>query len=128
MTTAAAPAPDEKADPRCKGCHGRGPAPAFTMAFQPIAALRPGQPPAIWGYEALVRGEAGEGAAFVLDHDQRRGTVLGNGAAVLRVCGGGQQRRSRGDEDAVHGMGLRAEGSEAPGPSTRVRCWWTLRR
>ena len=67
MTTAAAPAADEKKDPRCKGCHGRGPAPAFTMAFQPIAALRPGQSPSIWGYEALVRGEGGEGAAFVLD-------------------------------------------------------------
>ncbi len=37
------------------------------MAFQPIVSLAPGNPAAIWGYEALVRGEAGECAASVLD-------------------------------------------------------------
>jgi EAL domain-containing protein (putative c-di-GMP-specific phosphodiesterase class I) len=37
---------------------------AFTMAFQPIVDIRNR---AIWGYEALVRGSAGEPAAAVLE-------------------------------------------------------------
>lgn len=36
---------------------------AFTMAFQPIVDLQQNR---IWGYEALVRGEAGQSAASVL--------------------------------------------------------------
>ncbi|WP_245263311.1 EAL domain-containing protein [Azorhizobium doebereinerae] len=39
------------------------PGTAFSMAFQPIVAPQTGE---IWGYEALVRGEAGESAASVL--------------------------------------------------------------
>lgn len=37
---------------------------AFTMAFQPILDLQHGR---VWGYEALVRGPAGESAGSILD-------------------------------------------------------------
>ncbi len=50
----------------CQGCKTTGDIPAFTMAFQPIVSLTSGLSPTIWGYEALVRGEAGEGAPAVL--------------------------------------------------------------
>lgn len=45
----------------------------FTMAFQPIVDLSAGK---IWGYEALVRGVAGEGAPTVLSQvtDENRYT------------------------------------------------------
>ena len=50
-----------------KGCAGCRNADAFdipfTMAFQPIVDLSRG---CIWGYEALVRGKNGEGAAEIL--------------------------------------------------------------
>ena len=36
----------------------------FTMAFQPIVDLRSG---GAWGYEALVRGTAGEPAGWILE-------------------------------------------------------------
>ncbi|GJE57557.1 MULTISPECIES: EAL domain-containing protein [Methylobacterium] len=48
----------------CQGCKGGTPLPfAFTMAFHPIIDIRQG---AVWGYEALVRGTQGEGAAQIL--------------------------------------------------------------
>ncbi|GJD66884.1 EAL domain-containing protein [Methylobacterium frigidaeris] len=48
----------------CQGCKDSVPLPfAFTMAFQPIIDIRQNR---IWGYEALVRGEAGQGAGWVL--------------------------------------------------------------
>src|SRR4051812_23013604 len=48
----------------CEGCRNAEPFPiAFTMAFQPIVDISAGS---IWGYEALVRGANGEGAAAVL--------------------------------------------------------------
>ncbi|WP_158810416.1 EAL domain-containing protein [Beijerinckia sp. L45] len=48
----------------CQGCRDGDALPfAFTMAFQPIVDLARGQ---VWGYEALVRGPAGESAASVL--------------------------------------------------------------
>ena len=58
----------------CEGCRNTDPAQfaiPFTMAFQPIVDLSAG---AIWGYEALVRGVAGEGAIEVLSQvtDQNR--------------------------------------------------------
>jgi EAL domain-containing protein (putative c-di-GMP-specific phosphodiesterase class I) len=49
---------------KCEGCRNGDAFPIdFTMAFQPIVNIRTA---AIWGYEALVRGVAGEGAATVL--------------------------------------------------------------
>jgi EAL domain-containing protein (putative c-di-GMP-specific phosphodiesterase class I) len=50
----------------CEGCRNTDAsafAIPFTMAFQPIVDVSAG---AIWGYEALVRGVAGEGAQQVL--------------------------------------------------------------
>jgi EAL domain-containing protein (putative c-di-GMP-specific phosphodiesterase class I) len=50
---------------RCVACRDATPLPfGFTMAFQPIVDIVSDR---IWGHEALVRGTAGEGAAFVLD-------------------------------------------------------------
>lgn len=50
---------------RCAGCReGRSLPFDFTMAFQPIVDVAAGR---VWGYEALVRGTAGERAGFVLD-------------------------------------------------------------
>jgi len=49
----------------CQGCRNGDEFPIpFTMAFQPIIDLKASR---IWGYEALVRGAAGEGAGSVLD-------------------------------------------------------------
>lgn len=51
--------------PKCTGCRDGQALPfSFTMAFQPIVDITAGR---VWGYEALVRGSEGEGAAFVLD-------------------------------------------------------------
>jgi EAL domain-containing protein (putative c-di-GMP-specific phosphodiesterase class I) len=51
-------------DKSCAGCQSGEAFPVpFTMAFQPIVDVQAG---AIWGYEALVRGLAGEGAGAVL--------------------------------------------------------------
>lgn len=50
----------------CEGCRNTDPgafAIPFTMGFQPIVDVTAGK---IWGYEALVRGIAGEGAFQVL--------------------------------------------------------------
>lgn len=48
----------------CNGCRTGGDFPIdFTMAFQPIVDLAEAR---IWGYEALVRGRDGQGAAAVL--------------------------------------------------------------
>ena len=48
----------------CNGCKDGDPFPIeFTMAFQPIVDMAAG---AVWGYEALVRGVDGQGAASVL--------------------------------------------------------------
>jgi EAL domain-containing protein (putative c-di-GMP-specific phosphodiesterase class I) len=48
----------------CQGCRDGEPLPfAFTMAFQPIVDLGRRR---VWGYEALVRGPAGESAASIL--------------------------------------------------------------
>ncbi len=47
----------------CKGCREDAPKIDFTMAFQPIVDAASGR---VWGYEALVRGLNGEGAAHVL--------------------------------------------------------------
>ncbi|MBO0904201.1 EAL domain-containing protein [Jiella sonneratiae] len=48
----------------CPGCQGSKPLDfSFSMAFQPIVDAGAGR---VWGYEALVRGEAGEGAYSVL--------------------------------------------------------------
>jgi EAL domain-containing protein (putative c-di-GMP-specific phosphodiesterase class I) len=48
----------------CQGCRDGAPLPfGFTMAFQPIIDVSRDR---VWGYEALVRGEAGEGAGWVL--------------------------------------------------------------
>jgi EAL domain-containing protein (putative c-di-GMP-specific phosphodiesterase class I) len=48
----------------CQGCRDGAPLPFdFTMAFQPIVDLARGK---IWGYEALVRGTAGESAGSIL--------------------------------------------------------------
>ncbi|WP_010218145.1 EAL domain-containing protein [Sphingomonas sp. PAMC 26621] len=53
---------------RCGGCRDGTLLPFdFTMAFQPIVDVAAER---IWGYEALVRSLAGEGAAFVLDQVQ----------------------------------------------------------
>ncbi len=53
---------------RCGGCRDGTLLPFdFTMAFQPIVDVAAER---IWGYEALVRGVEGEGAAFVLDQVQ----------------------------------------------------------
>ncbi|TFF27143.1 EAL domain-containing protein [Jiella endophytica] len=50
--------------PACPGCQASRPLDfTFSMAFQPIVDSRAGR---VWGYEALVRGEAGEGAFQVL--------------------------------------------------------------
>lgn len=46
----------------CKGCREDAPRIDFTMAFQPIVHANG----FVWGYEALVRGPNGEGAATVL--------------------------------------------------------------
>jgi len=49
---------------RCTGCRdGQALEFGFTMAFQPIVDLETGQP---FAFEALIRGEQGEGAASVL--------------------------------------------------------------
>lgn len=57
--------PTRRAWNKCDGCRGGQALPfAFTMAFQPIVDLTRRT---IWGYEALVRGEAGEAAKVVLD-------------------------------------------------------------
>ena len=49
----------------CEGCrNGKGFSAPFSMAFQPMVDVRTRQ---VFGYEALVRGEAGEGAASILD-------------------------------------------------------------
>src|SRR5690606_24859306 len=51
--------------PGCGACRdGRKLPFNFTMAFQPIVDLGTER---VWGYEALVRGEQGEGAAAVLE-------------------------------------------------------------
>ncbi|RVU14989.1 EAL domain-containing protein [Methylobacterium oryzihabitans] len=48
----------------CQGCRDGAPLPfAFTMAFQPILDVDREK---VWGYEALVRGEDGQGAGWVL--------------------------------------------------------------
>lgn len=48
----------------CRGCRDGEPLPfAFTMAFHPIVDITQG---AVWGYEALVRGTAGQGAGQIL--------------------------------------------------------------
>lgn len=48
----------------CEGCRSGDPLPfGFTMAFQPILDLGRQR---VWGYEALVRGEAGQGAGEIL--------------------------------------------------------------
>jgi EAL domain-containing protein (putative c-di-GMP-specific phosphodiesterase class I) len=58
----AAPLADERG---CNACReGRKLSFDFTMAFQPIVDLSAGR---VWGYEALVRGEQGQGAAAVLE-------------------------------------------------------------
>ena len=50
---------------RCTACRDGTNFPIdFTMAFQPIVDV---EASAVWGYEALVRGPGGEGAAWVLD-------------------------------------------------------------
>ncbi|WP_345795070.1 EAL domain-containing protein [Thauera sp. JM12B12] len=50
--------------PACTRCRALEPLPFdFSMAFQPIVNVRSGS---IWGWEALVRGVMGEGAASVL--------------------------------------------------------------
>lgn len=67
MDTAAGHDPSEgRQRPQCGGCQTTVTLPAFTMAFQPIVCLAPDRPTAVWGYEALVRGATGEGAASVL--------------------------------------------------------------
>ena len=56
----------------CRDCRNRSPLTLpITMAFQPIVDL---SSPGVFGYEALVRGQGGEGAAAVLDlvDDQNR--------------------------------------------------------
>lgn len=58
--------------PACDRCRALEPLPFdFSMAFQPIVDLDSG---AVWGWEALVRGLGGEGAASVLSQvtDQNR--------------------------------------------------------
>lgn len=60
--------------PGCAGCHNADASAfsiPFTMAFQPIVDVGASS---IWGYEALVRGVAGEGAYQVLSQvtDQNR--------------------------------------------------------
>ncbi len=48
----------------CPGCQTSKPLDFnFSMAFQPIIDAKAGR---VWGYEALVRGEAGEGAYSIL--------------------------------------------------------------
>jgi EAL domain-containing protein (putative c-di-GMP-specific phosphodiesterase class I) len=48
----------------CAACRDGSPLPfTFTMAFQPILDLAAGR---VWGYEALVRGTAGEPAGAIL--------------------------------------------------------------
>lgn len=86
MNAAAAQAPIEaKAQARCQGCQGTGTAPAFTMAFQPIARVAPGTPASIWGYEALVRGPAGESAASVLEQVTAEGIYQFDQACRVRA-------------------------------------------
>lgn len=49
---------------KCQGCQAGEPLPfEFTMAFHPILDL---QRHGVWGYEALVRGVSGQGAAQIL--------------------------------------------------------------
>ncbi|NDW05017.1 EAL domain-containing protein [Jiella pacifica] len=49
----------------CPGCQTSKPLDFdFSMAFQPIMDVKAGR---VWGYEALVRGEAGEGAYSILN-------------------------------------------------------------
>ena len=50
---------------KCQGCRGGDPLPfEFSMAFQPIIDA---DTSGVWGYEALVRGADGSGAAGILD-------------------------------------------------------------
>lgn len=50
--------------PACPGCQSSKPLDfTFSMAFQPIVDTSASR---VWGYEALVRGEAGEGAYSIL--------------------------------------------------------------
>jgi EAL domain-containing protein (putative c-di-GMP-specific phosphodiesterase class I) len=64
MQPNAFPVPANTPRTRCDGCRDGTPLPFdFTMAFQPIFDISAGR---VWGYEALVRGTAGEGAGFVL--------------------------------------------------------------
>ncbi|MBP0437384.1 EAL domain-containing protein [Tianweitania sediminis] len=52
----------------CQGCHSGVKLDFdFTMAFQPIFDTRTA---AVWGYEALIRGTGGEGAASILNRVQ----------------------------------------------------------
>ncbi len=48
---------------QCQSCKNPGPEMDIVMAFQPIVDLEAGK---VWGYEALVRGAAGESAGAVL--------------------------------------------------------------
>lgn len=58
------PLRSEDETPECGRCRTLEPLPFdFSMAFQPIVDLASG---AVWGWEALVRGLKGEGAASVL--------------------------------------------------------------
>ncbi len=55
---------DDEFDAGCAACRDGTPLPfTFTMAFQPILDLAAGR---VWGYEALVRGTAGEPAGAIL--------------------------------------------------------------
>jgi EAL domain-containing protein (putative c-di-GMP-specific phosphodiesterase class I) len=64
MQPNAFPVPADTPRTRCDGCRDGTALPFdFTMAFQPIFDISAGR---VWGYEALVRGTAGEGAGFVL--------------------------------------------------------------
>lgn len=62
LPQASAPAPA-----RCQGCRdGQGFALPISMAFQPIFEAGSGTVTGVFAYEALVRGQAGEGAGSVL--------------------------------------------------------------
>lgn len=65
QTNAFPTAEDPSTAARCRGCRDGAALPfGFTMAFQPILDIAAGR---VWGYEALVRGTAGEGAAAILE-------------------------------------------------------------
>lgn len=54
----------DKNPPACNRCRDNAPLDfSFSMAFQPIVDIAAGE---VWGWEALVRGEHGEGAHSVL--------------------------------------------------------------